>query len=117
MRSINRVAIVIRPKQAFFEWAKTLEGEPLGNPQVWCSVYLVEASEDEEPLRTLQRQFKSIFEEQLESWHRIEADWPSPRPFALFEAWFDAEVADMVFDLSNGVIEYDELGATHYVPT
>ena len=108
MRSINRVAIVIRPKQAFFEWARTLDGEQLENLEVWVSVYLIETTEDEDPLRTLQRQFKSIFEEQLESWHRIEADWPSPRPFTLFETWFDAEVSDMVFDLSNGMIEYDE---------
>jgi hypothetical protein len=79
MRSINRVAIVIRPKQAFFEWAKTLEGEQLENPEVWVSVYLIETTEDEKPLRTLQRQFKAISKN---SWQAGTASKPIGHPHA-----------------------------------
>lgn len=109
MRSINRVAIVVRPKPAFFEWAETLDGEKIEAPEAWSSVYLVEASEDDEPEETLQRHFKQVFEEQLGSWHTRKADWPLPRTFAMFQEWFDAEIGDLVFDLSDDEpIEYDE---------
>lgn len=109
MRSINRVAIVVRPKPAFFEWAGSLQGERVENPEIWCSVYLVEASEHDEPRETLKRCFEDVFEEQLGSWHTRAADWPSPRTFAMFCDWFDAEVGDLVFDLSEDEpLEYDD---------
>jgi hypothetical protein len=103
MRSINRVAIVVRPKAAFFEWAGTLDGPKVESPETWTSVYLVEASEDEKPEKSLQRHFRQVFDEQLESWHTRKADWPSPRTFAMFQEWFDAEIGDLVFDLSERV--------------
>jgi hypothetical protein len=109
MRSINRVAIVVRPKPAFFEWAGSLQGERVENPEIWCSVYLVEASEVDEPQETLLRHFQRVFEEQLESWHTREADWPSPRTFSLFREWFDAEVGDLIFNLSDDEpLEFDD---------
>ena len=43
------------------------------------------------------------------SWHTRKADWPLPRTFAMFQEWFDAEIGDLVFDLSDDEpIEYDE---------
>jgi hypothetical protein len=109
MRSINRVAIVVRPKPAFFEWARTLDCAKIDSPVNWTSVYLVDASDDEAPEKTLQRHFKQVFEEQLESWHTRNADWPSPRTFAMFQEWFDAEIGDLVLDLSDDEpLEHDE---------
>lgn len=109
MRSINRVAIVVRPKPAFFDWAAGLEGGVGESPTSWCSVYLAEAVEDDEPEDTLQRHFKGGFEEQLESCYTRKADWPSPRTFAMFQDWFDSEIGDLVFDLSDDKpIEHEE---------
>lgn len=94
---------------AFFEWAGTLDGPKIESPEIWTSVYLVEASEDEGLEKTLQRHFKEIFEEQLESWYTRKADWPTPRTFAIFQEWFDAEISDPVFDLSDDEpLEHDE---------
>ena len=36
-------------------------------------------------------------------------DWPEPRTIAMFQEWFDAEVVDLVFDLSGRPIEHDDL--------
>lgn len=109
MRSINRVAIVVSPKPAFFDWAAGLEGGVGESPTSWCSVYLAESSEDEEPEKTLERHFKQVFEEQLEGWHTRKADWPSPRTFAMFQEWFDADIGDLVLDLSDDEpLEHDE---------
>jgi hypothetical protein len=49
MHSINRTAIVVRPKPLFFDWARSLEGGLPESTEVWTSVYLVPAAEDDEP--------------------------------------------------------------------
>jgi len=108
MYSINRAAIVVRPKKPFFDWARSLEGGLPENTEAWCSVYLGEAAENDEPVEVLRRHFAAIFDEQLASWYRVVDDWPAPRPFALFEQWFDAEVIDLVFDLSEESPKHDE---------
>lgn len=109
MRSVNRVAIVVRPKPAFFDWAQSLEGDPADDMEPWCSVYLVEASEDDEPSATLRRHFGEVFEEQLHAWHTDEANWPMRRTLAMFQEWFDVAVGDMVIDLSvDEPLEYDD---------
>jgi hypothetical protein len=99
---------VVRPKTPFFDWARSLEGGLPKSTRAWTSVYLVEAGEDEKPTRILRRCFASIFEEQLEAWHRDMDDWPKPRTIASFQEWFDAEVVDLVIDLSEGSIEHDD---------
>ena len=88
MRSINRFAIVVRPRPAFFEWASSLDGERMKSPENWCSAYLVGAPENDEPQAILQRHFQRVFKEQLESWHTRESDWPPRRTFAMFRNWF-----------------------------
>ena len=108
MNSINRAAIVVRPKTPFFNWARSLEGGLPESTEAWESVYLVEAAENEEATCILRRCFASIFEEQLEGWHRDPDDWPKQRNIALFQDWFDADVVDLVFDLSEGPIEHDD---------
>jgi hypothetical protein len=108
VNSINRAAVVVRPKAPFFEWARSLEGGLPEGTEPWTSVYLVEAGDNEEPSRVLRRCFASIFEEQLEAWHRNPDDWLKPRSMAMFREWFDAEVVDLVFDLGRGAIEHDD---------
>ncbi len=108
MYLINRAAIVVRPKTPFFDWARSLEGGLPERAEAWYSVYLVEAAETDDPTKLLRRHFAAIFEEQLASWHRVVDDWPSPRTFAMFQQWFDAEVVDLVFDFSKRPIERDE---------
>lgn len=108
MHSINRAAIVVKPKSAFFEWAKTLEEGLPHDSQTWTSVYLVSIDMLGEPGDILLRNFEQIFEEQLEAWHNDEEDWPAARPFALFQQWFQAEVVDLVLDLAEETLEYDD---------
>jgi len=108
VNSINRAAVVVRPKAPFFDWARSLEGGLPEATEAWTSVYLVEAGEDEEPSVVLRRCFASIFEEQLVAWHRDMEDWPKPRTMATFRDWFEANVVDLVFDLCDGPIEHDD---------
>lgn len=108
MHSINRAAIVVRPKRPFFDWARSLEAALPESTEAWTSVYLVAAHEVDQPMEILRRCFESIFEEQLEAWHRDVDAWPTPRTFSLFEQWFEVEIVDMIFDLSEEPIEHDD---------
>ena len=49
MNSVNRVAIVVRPKTPFVDWARSLEGGLPESTEAWTSVYLIEDAENEEP--------------------------------------------------------------------
>ena len=108
MHSINRAAIVVRPKTPFFDWARALEGRLPESTQAWTSVYLVPADDKDQPEKIVRRHFGQIFEEQLEAWHRVEDEWPTPRTFSQFQQWFDADVVDLVFDCSDEPIEHDD---------
>jgi hypothetical protein len=108
MRSINRAAIVVRPKPSFFAWAATLDGAFDCQGDAWTSVYLVSADDTDPPEKVLRESYTMIFEEELESWHRRESDWPQPRSFELFQQWFHAEVVDLVLDLTGRGIQYDD---------
>lgn len=77
MNSINRAAVVVRPKAPFFDWARSLEGGLPKATEPWTSVYLVDAGENEEPSRVLRSCFASIFEEQLEAWQLDVDAWPT----------------------------------------
>jgi hypothetical protein len=46
-------------------------------------------------------EFKVIFEEELNGWHQRESDWPTPRTYETFLAWFEVEVHSMVLDLEG----------------
>jgi hypothetical protein len=43
-----------------------------------------------------------MFEEELNAWHRVEADWPQHRDFAMFQAWFEIEIHSLVLALKGG---------------
>jgi hypothetical protein len=86
MEMINRVAVLVRPKEPYLAWARQLDEE---GPSIHemaiedlSAVYLMESADDPEPI--LRRRFGIIFEEQLESWHRIPGDWPLRRTYDMF---------------------------------
>jgi hypothetical protein len=63
-------------------------------------VYLAPYSEIELPLdEALDEVWAGIFEEELLSWSTDETTWPQHRTRQMFDAWFDAELADALFDL------------------
>jgi hypothetical protein len=107
MRRVKRMAIQVRPKAPYINWANGLEegGVKLGSEYLpEGNIYLIEDSDDLalnlEAL--LDRHYAAIFEEELGAWHRVDADWPQRRDLATFLAWFEVEVHSQVFDLVGG---------------
>lgn len=108
MHSINRAAILVRPKTPFFEWARSLEDGLPENNEIWTAVYLVDEPDDYDPENIVRQHFKKIFDEQLGGWHLDTHAWPTPRTFSMFKQWFDFEIVDMVLDMAKDPIEHDD---------
>lgn len=100
MELVDRVALIVRPKRRFLEWANTLDGPHLTLdklPSLETLVLLVPL----EPLdlqRIIDEYAEEIFEQMLEGWHTDEAMWPSNRTPHVFRDWFDARLIDEVWD-------------------
>ena len=46
------------------------------------------------------KNYKQLFEEELEGQWTDENDWPEKRSFKLFNDWFSYEISDLVVDLA-----------------
>src|SRR5882672_8997591 len=104
MDQIDRIAIVVKPKEPYRAWARSLEQDsPIDEMPAsdLGAVYLVQVSDAYKPEKVLRQHFAAIFDEQLESWRRDTATWPKDRSFWTFREWFDVDLIDMVFDLGT----------------
>jgi hypothetical protein len=103
--SINRNAIVIKPKQALFDWVNSIYPE---DPVEFISegtVYLIKEKDSNIAIENwLKRNFDQIFANELNNWHTDENDWPQKRTYSQFKAWFDVEIHSMILDLEEGEV-------------
>jgi hypothetical protein len=116
MKSINRFALIVRPASPYIEWAAKAFGEPESKVrreinELEASIYLLNESSapDADHPALLKGQWKTIFDEELESWCTEEDLWPKHRTEALFRAWFKLELCTLVFDCGSGSIEHETL--------
>jgi hypothetical protein len=104
MSFLYRTAITVTRKQPYMDWANSFDD---GGPNLTDelarerrTVYLVQEAEGQPDLRALlDEHWERIFEEELAMWMEREDDWPAPLTREMFDAWFDAEITDMVIDL------------------
>ena len=104
MRMVNRNAIVVKPKQAYWDWANSLDDEPLLSETMSSehTVYLLpECDDDAQFQRWLRKNYDTIFENELFAMWQDDNDWPVVRDFKTFRAWFDVEYDSLIFDLSE----------------
>ncbi len=102
--SINRNAIVVKPKKPLFDWVNYLypDDEPPAAHDGESNVYLVKEKDSKEATeRWLKKNFDKIFENELNDWHTDEKDWPQERDFKLFKEWFEYEIHSMILDLEE----------------
>jgi len=111
MKSINRLAILVTPREPFLAWARAIavESEVVDDAaDSLTTVYLVEVPDEFDPVQVIREHYPEIFVEQLNAWHRDESAWPRRRTEVVFRDWFEARVVDMVWDLGREPIEPDE---------
>jgi hypothetical protein len=102
MKIVNRGYIAIKPKNPFWEWAKTKDDSIsfTEDDDVEANIYLItEDFFDDGPI--LEQHFKKIFINELDGVCDEEDGWPEERTLALFKEWFSVELGGTVFDLEK----------------
>lgn len=113
MTEINRSLIILKPKQPFLDWARSLDDEDknftLKDLREDSTAYLVpEVWDYHEQHELLEACFGILFEEELEGWWTDEAAWPKERDLKMFLDWFEVDFHSLVFDLCNEPIRVVE---------
>lgn len=100
--SINRNAIVIKPKKPLFDWINFIYPESPVSEKEEGNIYLIREKDSNEAIeKWLKRNFDQIFQNELNDWHTDEKDWPQKRTFKIFQEWFEYEIHSMVLDLEE----------------
>jgi hypothetical protein len=113
MFMVNRSILIIRPKQPYLDWINQVEDKDIkwemSDINDEPSVYLLSEFDDElSARRSLKKNFKLIFERELEGWNRDPGNWVKPITYKLFQDWFDIELGSEIIDLGKGEIEREE---------
>ena len=114
MQSVNRTAVVIKPKQPFVDWLNSVPGEKsdytLEKMSPEHTTYLIpEFFGPDEALACVKKIYSYIFEYELFGWYTDEELWPKKRTWEIFQKWFDIEMNSEVYDMVDGEIEKEEM--------
>ena len=112
MDTLNRSAIVVKPKQRFLDWLhaadSTSHGITLFDVGREPTIYLIPECDTDEDLADVLRELcEVIFEEQLAAWCRDTSTWPRDRSFEVFCQWFEYQHHSMLVDLCDGPLIHD----------
>lgn len=112
---VNRSVAVVKPRQLFLDWLKSLPGDDISdltvdNLRVDCLTLMVpEYEEPEEAIAFLDEHFQEVFRLELASWEEDEKLWPEKLTLAMFWEWFDVELHSLVLDFLDEELENQEI--------
>jgi hypothetical protein len=114
--TINRSAVVLRPRQPFLEWASTVHLESPTTPAEVDEAYrrertiflVPEYDTSERATEILGDWAQLLFEEMLEGWSLDIASWPTKRDWETFQEWFDFELFSGVIDTFDEPLQVEE---------
>ena len=110
---INRAAIILKYKAPAVRWINDADpycedpGITLDSLNNERTVYLIsdeEADSSETIERWVRRNFKVLFESELEGWYTDPSLWPKKRTLKMFQEWFDVEYHTVLVDTAGGEI-------------
>ena len=113
---INRAAVILRYKGPAVAWIN--DAAPcdrdgtitLAAVDEERTVYLIsdeDADTDSTLERWIRRNYRQLFESELEGWYTDPMLWPEDRSFNRFREWFDVECHTVLVDTVGGAI-YDD---------
>ncbi len=114
--TLNRSAVVLRPKQPFLEWAATVHKDDPQTAEETRAAFtqdrtvflLPEYNSDQVAAENLSDFAQLLFEEMLQSWSLDMNAWPSDREWETFQEWFEFECFSMVVDAFEEKLELSE---------
>lgn len=101
--SIDRNAIIVRPKEPFYDWLNSVfpEDKPTSSKDE-NNIYLVrEMDNNEAVLKWVRKNYEKIFINELNDWYTDEEEWPDNRTYKMFVEWFEIEICSMILDLED----------------
>ena len=106
MATLNRSAVVVKPKEPFLDWLHMADptsrdlslSELTREPTIYLLPECDTPAELEDALR---ERCEEIFIEQLSGWFNGEKTWPRDLGFETFCHWFDLEHHSMLVDLCD----------------
>jgi len=102
--TVNRAALLLRPTQAYAEWANSCgEGPRLVLSEMRdddSTVYLIPEMENG-PEAWVRKHYRSLFEYELWSWCTDPSYWPKDRSFAAFQRFFTVHFHSVVAELGE----------------
>ena len=107
MKTVNRMAAIVAPKEPFFDWSRSIYGEEADEcgEDVFRSVFLLpERSKIETALRAV---YADIFNVMLSGSVNDSDLWPEKRDLRTFKKWFDTQLIEMVYDASKSDLFHD----------
>lgn len=112
---VNRAAVILKYKEPMVRWIN--ESDPYNdNPGITLAsankentVYLVRDRDAENLQKWLSRNFKMLFENELDGWYTDETLWPPKLNRKMFDEWFDVECHSVLLDTVGGAITDDEI--------
>ena len=100
---LNRCVVIIRPREPFFQWLRSLPDPLELSPEDYdddSTAYLLPDFEDDEGKEEILAHFHDLlFAEILGGWWTVEANWPKNRNLEIFKEWFTCEFHSLVIDL------------------
>ena len=109
-RQVNRTAVMLYPKQPFYDWLASVFPDHQGlNPKdlrmeptllLVAPVFSVE-----EGIEAIMTNWRQHFTSELYGWVTDESKWPKRLTKQLFLTWFDLMVCSEVCDLSDLPLE------------
>jgi len=108
--TINRNILVVEPTELFLEWAKKSPDDDMGltlkELVADMTAYLI-PEQDADAKSWLRRNFKTIFEIELDGWCADPSLWPKDRSMKTFRKFFRVHYCSSVIDLAKGPIEQE----------
>ena len=108
--TINRNILVVEPTEVFLEWAKISPNDDmrltLKELVADMTAYLI-PEQDADAKSWLRRNFKTIFEIELDGWCTDPSLWPKDRSIKTFREFFRVLYCSSVIDLARGPIEQE----------
>jgi len=113
---VNRSAILLKYKAPAIVWINEADphdddpGSTADSVNEERTVYLIsdgDSESDEAVKRWIKRNYKVLFEEELEGWYTDPELWPQKRTLKLFREWFEVECHTVLIDTVDGAI-YDD---------
>ncbi len=108
METIDRMAVVVLPREPVVDWVNETDPDHL----IWLediswrgNVYLIPRFETiEEAEMHVESIFDDIFCNELAEWFEDKSKWPQERTYDMFLEWFDVIYDVVAYDTLNGNI-------------